>query len=270
MTTGKHAFCLSSLTSSLPVVQFTLLPRCLVSRGSCLLSLGRVQAAPAAVCTEGLSNGLWVREMMARTVLLSRWSQRVTGLSSGSLCLWWVSSKSPNNMNSVKCAGIILYFCASHVCVIDVDFCDIRNSKSHQMHSLFFIFIKHNDLHKCSYNQNKQAIHVTRTYDYDPVIWVIKVFILLQASAEKKPVGSTSGMQTSVQTSCLLKVTPPTLPSAEKNCQYWIECAFEIHSTYCWLCCVCVCSIGLSPSSPIGWQRWLKQCRKRISLRLPK
>lgn len=27
-----------------------------------------------------------------------------------------------------------------------------------------------------------------------------------QASAERKPIGSTSGMQTSVQTSCLLKV----------------------------------------------------------------
>lgn len=61
---------------------------------------------------------------------------------------------------------------------------------------------------------------INNTCEYDMWQWHSylsdKMCNLLQASAEKKPVGSTSGMQTSVQTSCLLKVTPPILLSAYK------------------------------------------------------
>lgn len=38
------------------------------------------------------------------------------------------------------------------------------------------------------------------------LITIIESFFFSQASAERKPIGSTSGMQTSVETSCLLKV----------------------------------------------------------------
>lgn len=81
----RSLFCVSL---SVTVLQFTPWLGYLGSRGSCLRSRDKAQAVHVGVCMEDLSSGSWGRRKTAKTVLPSRWSQRVTGLSSGFSCLW--------------------------------------------------------------------------------------------------------------------------------------------------------------------------------------